>query len=329
MTLTELLLSCKADLGYGTIPTLSDETGTRLTRYINDGYRQIMRLPGFEMLRFQTHSFSTKPGLAYYSAGAAEQIYAVVSAVSQQRLTEMSRDSYRSIDPSETVSGTPWAWVPDGFHIQSRPTTDYLYALSGDAVDTTQHLTGTFIAVDNSYRSFDIQLNGKTSVNLTPDMVNIPAPKELLTMQLSAPCVGTVVIVDVVITPPALPTEWIAAILPGRLSTQIIRMRFWPTPTDSLQYNADVQLPMAVLVASTDVPVLPVDFHNLLSDYAKMREYELRGDDRFEQSAALYNDGLKALKNRVTNSPDYRPVAGKYRVSPGSNLGPYYPGGRW
>lgn len=331
MTLTELLLSCKTDLGYGTVPNLSDETGKRLTRYLNDGYRQIMRLPGFEMLRFQTVYFVTKPGLAYYIAGSGEQIYAVVDTMSQRRLTEMSRDNYRSIDPSETVSGRPWVWISDGFKLQLRPTSNYLYAVSSDVTDTTQHLTGTYLDVDNGFRKFDVVLNGQTQVILAGSPA--PPPKELLSMQLSTPAAGFVTIVDNPPVPFPPPSDnWVSTIFAGDTSAlQLLRLRLWPTPTDTIRYNVDVSLPLTMLKGPTDEPFLPLDFQNLLTDYAKMREYELRGDDRFQQAAALYNDGLKALKNRVTNPPDYRPVSNKYPVNPGNNLGPWFPwmGGRW
>jgi hypothetical protein len=66
----------------------------------------------------------------------------------------------------------------------------------------------------------------------------------------------------------------------------------------------------------------------MLVEYGRMREYEYRGDDRWPVAKGQFDNNLAALKVRLWNSPDYLPVAGTF-PNTGSNLGPWYPSGRW
>src|SRR5215471_5861396 len=339
LTLQDILLACKSDLGYGTVPSLSDETGTRLTRYINDGYRQIMRLPGMEKLRFQSLPLTTTSGVSRYGLlPTTEEVLAIVDQTSQRKLIRLSVNEWRRIDPGETTSGTPWAWVDAGFQVLTTPNNSLMYVRSQSPADTTQRLTGTYIDIYGFNRDFDVQLNGQTNVLVTKiPPLTWPGPPPggvgpewpgitVLTAQLSAPCAGDVALLDADQPIGTTPSHFVGYILSGEISTHIWNIYLWPTPTSANNYLVDSLVVVVPLAGPTDTPRMPFDFHNLLIDYTKMREYEQRGDERFQQSAAMYNDGLKALKNRINNPPDFRPVAGGFAgLNPGSNLGPWFP----
>ena len=329
MTFLEILNALYEDLGYsaGTGGVVSSDTKTRLSRYVNDSYRQIMRLPGMEMLRFETTSLTTTIGEPRYAlAPATEQILALTDLSNQRRIVEMSRDDYLNIDPGQTVQGTPWAWIPAGLQAMKTPLINgQAWVRSNLPADNTQRVTGTYLDTSGLVRPYDVALNGVSNVQ----MFNLSA-QAILTCSLTAVTQG-----DISFWRDNKPTSDPSNVLygyiwAGQLASAFYVIRLWPTPSSVITYQVDSLVTMTPLVNDWDVPRLPVDFHNVLVDYARMREYELRQDDRFQQAQMYYQEGLKTLKNRVNNPPDYRPVSGKYAgQDKSSDLGPWYPSGRW
>jgi len=124
----------------------------------------------------------------------------------------------------------------------------------------------------------------------------------------------------------------LAQIPAGFLSVQYDAIRLWPTPSDVWAFNVDGQYAIQPLVQDTDIPSLPPGYHDVLCDYARMKEYERTQDARYAMAASMFADGEKKLKTFVEFPQDYRPVAGQPTNRFGfTNLpGGYFPAdSRW
>jgi hypothetical protein len=86
------------------------------------------------------------------------------------------------------------------------------------------------------------------------------------------------------------------------------------------------------LTQPSDNSLIPADFEYILTDFARIREYEYRDDPSRAQTArAQYEWKLKYLRDRLMNAPDYRPRVGRL-IDRSNNLdhdGVNFPAGRW
>ena len=60
MVLSQLLTAAFSDLGYPATPP--QDVIDRITRYINEGYRNVLRTPGLQPLRFATLTVNSTAG---------------------------------------------------------------------------------------------------------------------------------------------------------------------------------------------------------------------------------------------------------------------------
>jgi|SRR5215831_2147111 len=324
MTLGQLLAAAYSDLGYATSPP--SDISTRLTRYINEGYTGVLRLPGMERLRFSTLTASSVASQKQLILGPAiERIERIVDSTQNVALRQMTRDEFRKIDPQELTSGTPYQWIDDGYHpVMRQPINSGVWAVSDQAADT-QTITGSVIDASNTVFPINTTLHGTTPTLLCP----ITTLASVTAINLGSAAVGNITITDGIAAPGP---NTLAIFRPTNTTVLYRAVRLWPTPSQSAPYHVDCIIPITPMVGLGDVPFLPVDFHPMLNEYARVREYERRDDGRAQQALMFYTDSLKRLKERVWNMPDYRPAMMPLGVNgTPSNLGSWYPskGGRW
>jgi hypothetical protein len=201
-----------------------------------------------------------------------------------------------------------------------------LWVVSSSAADTAQ--TVTLWGVDRQGRPRPPQtvtLAGQTQVQVGTETDYLAVQQ----WELSAPATGMVTLDENTAEPPLYHLGHIAI---GDTSVQYERLRLWPTPSEVSTYQVDGPLVIRDLSRTYDVPLLPADFHALLTDFGRMREYEYRDDTRAAMAAAGFTQKLKALRDRIVDPPDYRPRVGRL-PDRHTNLdgagGVLYPPGRW
>lgn len=104
-----------------------------------------------------------------------------------------------------------------------------------------------------------------------------------------------------------------------------LTLAFWPTPSAAVTYTYDYQAALTDLALTGDIPLLPIDFHDVLVLGARMDEYEAREQlERWAVAAKQYSDRLKQLRAWVHQESTVAPLGG--RPAP-SRLGAWYPAG--
>lgn len=110
----------------------------------------------------------------------------------------------------------------------------------------------------------------------------------------------------------------------GRNSSGLLQIQLWPTPQGAYSYTVDHTASITDLSANTDEPLLPPDFHHVLSLGAQHDEWRRMDDDRAVRVRQDLEDVLKALNSYVwdlADSTDERMAAQP------SRLGSWYPSG--
>ncbi len=320
MTFADLKARVYEDCGY--LPSPSTVVATRVGNWINEGYRKLLREPGMIDLR-QTELplVSVANQTLYAIPQIFESINAIVNAVNGIRLRLMSRDLYRSIDPSERSIGTPYYYIPEGYRAtfaQPAATGSGVWAVSTNPGDTTQVVTVNGVRLNGDQTAPQTAtLNGLTRVAIGSftDLVQIEA------WNLSATALGAVSLYDAVTSGNEL-----ARIPIGRKNVLYDMIRLWPTPSAVYSYTIDGLMLIPTLTAETDTPIFPESYHDVLADYGKMREYERTADQRLPIAQGNYERGASNLRTYVQFPPDFHAVAGSRDSSIRRNdLGAYYP----
>ena len=323
MTFAEMQAAVYDDLNYG---APSPNVVLRVKRWINEGYLHLLREPGLVNLRQGSLNFDSVASQDVY--GLPEAFDKLPDAVVQEsnnvRLQARSRDWFRTVDPGETDSGNPYVWIPAGLTpVLRQPDQDAgsgVWAVSSDAADTTQYVVFQGIRASGSNAaSVSTILNGTTRVAMGAftDYVTVRS------WTLTASCAGSVTLYD------AASSGNILAVIPiGATSVQYQGIRLWPTPAAVLTYRVDGQFSIRPMVADSDVPMLPVSYHDMLPVYCRMREYAKQGDNnKMLVSREEWDRWKKSLMSYVSYPADYVAVPG--RLSEGrigwNDLGGAYP----
>jgi hypothetical protein len=293
---------------------------TRVKDWVNEGHRRILRDPKFSKLRAGTVPFSSVIGVTIYGFPQVfERVDAIVQQTNDRRLTFMTRDRYRSMDPAERATGVPSHYVPEGYGVLFKKllADGGIWAVSSAAGDTTQVLTYEGISTNGDQVSpAQVTLTGVTRVRLGAVTFH-----DLLGWNLSAVAVGTVSLYDAA----AVGNE-IARIAIGQRSVRYDMFRLWPTPAQVLPYVVDGQFKILDLVQDADVPMWPESYHDVLCDYGRMKEYERTQDPRLSIASGQFTEGKEKLRQYVEFPDDYTPVASSIsNVVRRNNLGGWYP----
>ena len=322
MTFAELKAQVYRDTGYPSSPPT--DVATRTGAWINEGHRHILRQPSMVNLRQGTLTFASVASQPIYGLPQAfEKMDAIMQQTNSLRLRMLTRDQYRLVDPGERSNGTPYAWVPVGLvPVFQQPASTGLWAVSSSASDTTPVVTVTGILADGDIPAqVQVTLNGTTRAQLGSNTTW----STIMSWSVSAACVGDVSIYDA-----ASSGNLLARIPVGSTSVQYQGIRLWPTPGAVLTYTVDGQFEIPTLVNDNDVPLVPPSYHDLLSCYARSREYERTEDPRYATAKAEFDEGVNRLRAFVEFPADWHPVTGgTLRATRWNNLNSWCPADGW
>lgn len=110
----------------------------------------------------------------------------------------------------------------------------------------------------------------------------------------------------------------------GRNSSGLLQVQLWPTPQGAYSYTLDYTAELTDLSDDTDVPLLPSDFHQVLSLGAQHDEWVRADDDRALLVMRRIEMRLKALNAYVWDLAD---ATDERMVAQPSRLGSWYPAG--
>jgi hypothetical protein len=318
MTFLETCQAVYADMNLNSSP--ASAVVTRIKRYVNEGMRVILREPGMGRLvdSDMPYDFATVASTARYVVPeAVARIHRIFERTNDLALEAMSLDDYRRSDPDAVSNtGTPSHYVPIGrTAVATQPSaTSVAVVKSSSAGDTTQtaYIEGV---VDGARSRASATLTGTTAAVL----LNVEAVEDFY---LSAAATGTVTLHQA----SGAGTE-LASITPGQLRPRYFAFYLWPTPSAAVTYYVDYRREITDMVNDTDEPPLPLDFHSMLVDYARMREYEKTADDRYGVAQQAFMRALSQLKQAQWTG-DELPVVGGSRAGR-SRLGGQYPADSW
>lgn len=114
----------------------------------------------------------------------------------------------------------------------------------------------------------------------------------------------------------------------GRSSTRLLQVQLWPPPQSAYAYTVDYTAALTDLTDDADLPLLPDDFHHVLSLGAQHDEWRRMDDDR---AGSVWGDieyTLKSLNAYIWDLPD---TTDECPVGRPSRLGAWFPSdrGRW
>jgi hypothetical protein len=230
----------------------------------------------------------------------------------------------RQQDPGLVASGNPTIYVPIGWmQVQTQPSAQTgLWLVSSAAGDTTQDVYTETFRTGGYLNKTTTRLTGTTRVAIG-GIGAFADHVEIDKFYLSAVCAGTISLYDAITGGNEL-----ARIGIGQTSAHYYGIQLWPTPGGVITYYVDYTRQIVDMVNDTDEPLLPLDFHDLIVDGTKVKEYEKSDDTRLSVAKASFENRIGDLRYRLLNPPDYRPVRGGDRVGY-SNLGGWYPSGVW
>lgn len=292
----------------------------RVKRYINAGHRNILRRSDLKNLRNGTLSFTSVVGQAYYGfVEAFDVIQQFTQQTNDRYLIPKTLDWLRQMDPGLRMIGTPTNYVDMGWQpVFQHPASTGVWAVS-TTTDTTQtvRLRGIRANGDDSPEA-DAVLTGTTRVQIgtITDYILIKA------FTLSAAGAGTISLYDA-----STGGNELARLPIGVLGRRWKVGRLWPTPSAALAYTVDGQLTIAPLVNASDMPMLPEEYHDILTVYARRRVATWLGDvNRFQMADGEFREWIARLRAYSEFPPNFAPrVANRQSATGWNNLGGMYP----
>ena len=293
----------------------------RIRRHLNLWHRRFLTMPMLARLREATVTFDSVANQAEYTfRHGIARILRIYERTNDQVLIPQSVDWYRSIEP-DPQAGTATYWIPIGERpTDTDPSSTGLWVNSSSAADVTQvvHLQG-IVGADQVIYDGETILNGVTRVQFGTETDFHAVSK----FYLSGQCAGMVQLWSA-----AAAGTRLALISPGTLYSRYQRFILWPTPASVVTYYIDCELGIRDMNASSDEPMLPPDFHDLLDVGARIEEYEKSNDDtRASIARGTLARRLADLQAFVDIRPGYVGIPGEMMASRPSRLGPWFPAG--
>ncbi len=323
MTFAQILADSYRRLRYASSPDAA--VVTRIKAMVNETHEELLARPGMSPLLYGSMTVASEADRPRYGLSGVAQVRSVTETTNDQALPMRSLAWYRATNPDPASNtGVPEFVIPLGIvAVEQVPavTGTGLWAVSSSASDTVPTVTIDAIRVNGYPHSPSATtLTGTTRVQIgtLTDYIDVTQ------FQLSAACVGDIRLYD------AASSGNVLAVIPRGQTTS----RYWgfiltPTPSDAVTYTADVEREVQTLTADTDEPLLPPRFHRLLAMGARLKEYEYLQDDRRAIAEQEYVVGVHQMHYAVTCPQDYIAVPGGQTDHVGSNLGPWFPAGRW
>lgn len=319
MTLNELEQDCYRRLNKSTAPDTS--TQARLRAFLNQRHRELLTLADAQQLRDGVTTFASVANQAYYGLPqAVARVNRLWQADNEVTLREETLDWYRTIAPDPTIeTGDPEVFVVAGRSpVAAQPASANSVSVSSTAAgDTTQQVTLRVVTTGGYQETI-----GPTTLTGTT-LAQIGSRTDIIGVEdvwLSAACAGRVTVTGG-------GGETLAVFPIGATRVEYWGIYLWPTPASVLTYSLDYTRRIADMAVSTDVPLLPEDFHRLLVYGACADEALHMDDQRYQAFKGEWVAGVSDLKYWLHARPSYRP--GVVQAGGGSNLGVWYPPGRW
>jgi hypothetical protein len=301
--------------------TLNATTQARLLTFLNERQRRLLTLPGLRHLRDATITVDSVASQPNYVLANIAKIQRFFETTNDRVLWEMSQQDYRLVQPDTTITGTPEAFVWLGQQAVATPPSDAssLFVTSTSAADTTQTVYVDGVVTGSYPASASVTLTGVTAVNLSTALATwIRVDK----FYLSAVGAGTITLHE----DSGAGTE-LARIPIGQTSTNYAGFALYPTPSAAITYAVDITRAITDLAQSTDVPVLPEDFHDVLLLGSLMDEYQHLSDDRYAIAAREYQQRVNELKYWLSETSTGQRGGLVRDWDRPSQLGPWYPPG--
>lgn len=300
--------------------TLDSVTDTRLGDFLNESHRELLTEVGMSQLRDDILTFASVASQQRYALveqGIA-RINRIWETTNDQTLVKRSLAWLRDQDP-DPQTGVSEVWIPLGFtQVSAQPSdASEVFVKSTSASDTgTAYVEG--IITGGYRRTANVTMTGTTAVSLNTAITSFI---QIDKFYLSAVAVGTVTLHE----DSGSGTE-LARIAIGDGYAKYHTILLYPTPSAVVTYYMDVTRSIADMSVNTDEPLIPEDFHDLLLDMADLKELVKGDDSRYPAVEAHRVKRRMELRAWLFAGPsDGAPAA----TSGGSNLGSWYPAGRW
>lgn len=324
MTLAQILQDLYGRLNYTGNP-VPDNVTKRLIRFCNETHRDLLSEPGLDRLRddvmpITAYANQARTGLPPNVA----RIYAITDRTNNFSLMPVPLKQLRLTDPGQTFTGSyPQRYAVIGQQaVWRQPATSGIWAASSSASDTTQRvfamgtLTGGY-PQNASVTGTVLTGTARVQLGTRTDWI------EVTRFYVDLPCAGFISLYDA-----AASGNELARIAIGDTFSRMTAVEWFPIQTSDTTEYLDYQRTVRDLVDMSDEPLLPNDFHNLISIGARVKEYEMLDDTRLGSAKALYQERLGKLRDYVMNTGDQ--IASLRNVPLRWNrLGPNYPAQYW
>jgi hypothetical protein len=294
----------------------------RMLRELLEWHRRLLSGPGSDLFRLISLTTSASAGSTPIRLPIPfARIDKIQNLTHNIPLQEKSLDWWKNLPPTVYTSGTPFAYVVLGFtptdSDPALPVGAQLQVLSSAVGDTTQKVTIVVLRAGGNQARATVTLNGTTAVNIGP----LDA-KQILSFQLQTAATGIVTIQD------ATPNLY-GTIAIGDLDSNRYRLALVPYPSSTVSLQIDGQRHIDQALTTTDEPWIPAEWCYLLEMGARCLEYEKQDDARLAATRQDLEREIRRFRFWCEDRPDVKMIPGQVGVQTGSNLGPWFPKGRW
>lgn len=331
MTFKELQDDTLERLGYDATQA-SSVPRTRIKRFLNQWQRRLLADPMYTRMRHSKLPFATVASQAQYGIPPVMEVINRIydAALGNPGLQLQTPDWLRQDNMADINTGTPWAYVNYGLRPISRmpaTTGTGIWMVSSSAADVTQTIRMDAIRVGGyNFQAPPAALNGTTRVQISSRTDYTDITK----IFLSATAAGDVSLFDA-----AAAGNTLGVIPIGKLYSRYQLLQLYPIPSSVITYTIEGQVKIFDMAQDVDEPLIPEDFHHLLgimAYYMDLRDVR----KQLAQAKLVLDDDIKPEMNKLLdfliNTPDYIIVPQDWRSGPGtlgSNLGSWFPKGRW
>ena len=286
-------------LRYNTTP--ETVVTTRLTAFINECHREILGMKGMSFLRRSNGPITFQNVISNPIVSipqAIDRIITIQDRTRQMLLTPVEIQEIRFTDPGMVQStANPYQYSVQSYSAataQDPSAAAALFAKSDSASDTstkTAYLEG--IVTGGYYQTTSIALNGTTAVQF-PLSTWIAVTKFYIALSAggATQAAGNIKLLQT----SGSGTE-LSRIPPGADYARYLRLYLWPKPSQINTYDMDCELHVQDMATAGDEPMLPEDFHWVITAGAMAKEWTFR--ERLDMASAdfaRYGNGVGDLK---------------------------------
>ena len=304
--------------------TLDSATDTRLGNFLNESHRELLSDIGMATLRDDVITVATVASTQRYALpeqGVAK-INRIWASTNPRRLKKRSLAWLRETDGNAASNtGTPDYWIPlSATQVAAQPANASEIFVKSTAAGATNtcyiegYITGGY------RRTASVTMTGVTAVSLSTLITTFI---EIAKFYLSAVAGGTGTLHEDSGTGPEL-----ARIAIGDGAAKYLSFLLYLTPSAVETLSVDITRGIADMANDTDEPLIPEDFHDLLLDMADLKEL-VKGDDPDRHTLVERHRVKRRIELREWLFCGGDAEDGGNAIARGSNLGSWYPSGRW